>query len=94
MDVLTDTISLCEECYRHIRAVKFIEHGQVWLGKACPKHGYTENLIEPDAEFYVNYIYPKKTHTSYHFIVLETAKNALVGLHSLYLSKNDNKILF
>jgi hypothetical protein len=86
MDILTDTISLCEECYRHIRAVKFIDQGQIWLGKACPKHGYTENLIEPDAEFYVNYNYPKKTHTAYFIEV--TNKCNLTCPHCYQLPDN------
>jgi uncharacterized radical SAM superfamily Fe-S cluster-containing enzyme len=65
MDILNDTISLCEKCYRHIPAVKFVKNNSVWLGKTCLKHGYTEHLVEPDSDFYLGYKYPKKTHTSY-----------------------------
>ena len=65
MNKINDTVSLCEHCYRHIPAVKFEKHGSIWLGKTCTKHGYTEHLVEPDAEFYINYNYPKKTHTAY-----------------------------
>jgi hypothetical protein len=56
------------------------------LGKTCPKHGYTENLIEPDAEFYVNYNYPKKTHTAYFIEV--TNKCNLTCPHCYQLPDN------
>jgi hypothetical protein len=65
MNKINDTVSLCEYCYRHIPAVKFERDGAIWLGKTCPKHEYVERLVEPDATFYLNYKYPKKTHTAY-----------------------------
>lgn len=65
MNKISDTTSLCEECYRHVPAVKFEKNGEIWLGKTCPKHGYTEHLVEPDAEFYLGYNYPKRTQESY-----------------------------
>jgi hypothetical protein len=65
MNKITDTVSLCEHCYRHIPAVKFEKDGSIWLSKTCSTHGYSEHLVEPDAEFYINYRYPKKTHTAY-----------------------------
>jgi hypothetical protein len=65
MNKISDTVSLCEYCYRHIPATKFERDKSIWLGKTCPSHGYLEHLIEPNAEFYLNYVYPKKTHTAY-----------------------------
>jgi hypothetical protein len=65
MNKISDTMSLCTYCYRHILAIKFERNNSIWLGKTCPAHGYTEHLVEPDAEFYINYKYPKKTHKSY-----------------------------
>lgn len=47
-----DTVSLCEQCFRHIPARKFIRDDKVWLGKTCPEHGYSEYMIESDADFY------------------------------------------
>lgn len=47
-----DTVSLCEKCYRHVPATKFERDGKVWMGKTCPEHGYSEYVIERDAEFY------------------------------------------
>lgn len=65
MNKISDTVSLCEHCYRHIPAIKFEKDGSIWLGKTCPKHGYSVHLVEPDADFYIGYHYPKKTHTAY-----------------------------
>lgn len=86
MEILNDTISLCEKCYRHISAVKFVKNNSVWLGKTCPKHGYTEHLVEPDSDFYINYKYPKKTYTSYFIEV--TNKCNLVCPHCYQLPDN------
>jgi uncharacterized Fe-S cluster-containing radical SAM superfamily protein len=57
MNKINDTTSLCEVCYRHVPSTKFEKNGSIWLGKTCPKHGYSEHLIEPDAEFYLNFKY-------------------------------------
>ena len=65
MNKLTDTISVCEHCYRHVPAIKFERDGSIWLGKTCPKHGYVEHLVEPDANFYIGYKYPMRSHTAY-----------------------------
>ena len=65
MNKISDTMSLCNTCYRHIPAVKFESHGGMWLGKTCPVHGYSEHLVDPDSEFYLGYHYPKHPLTSY-----------------------------
>jgi organic radical activating enzyme len=54
------TTSLCTTCYRHVDATTFIENGKVYLEKTCPEHGYEKYLVEKDADFYVNYQYPKR----------------------------------
>jgi uncharacterized radical SAM superfamily Fe-S cluster-containing enzyme len=65
MNKLEDTLSLCEHCYRHVPAVRFERDGQIWLWKKCKFHGESEHLVEPDAEFYLNYNYPRKALNSY-----------------------------
>lgn len=65
MNKISDTVSLCEHCYRHVPAIKFERDGSIWLSKTCPVHGTSEYLVEPNAEFYINYNYPKKSHTAY-----------------------------
>lgn len=50
----SETLSMCEQCYRHIPAVKFERDGQVWLEKTCPEHGVHECLVEIDSDFYYN----------------------------------------
>jgi len=56
----TSTTSLCTKCYKHVSAKTFIEDNQVYIEKSCPEHGYEKYLVEPNAEFYVNYNYPKR----------------------------------
>lgn len=65
MNKLEDTLSVCEHCYRHVPAVRFERDGAIWLGKTCKVHGYVEHLVEPDAEFYLNYEYPRRALESY-----------------------------
>jgi hypothetical protein len=65
MNKLEDTLSLCEHCYRHIPAVRFERDGKIWLGKKCKWHGYSEHLVEPDGEFYLNYKYRRQALESY-----------------------------
>lgn len=65
MTNLEETISLCEHCYRHVPATRFLRDGHIYLGKTCKEHGYSEHLVEPDAEFYLSYDYPRKALQSY-----------------------------
>lgn len=65
MNKLKDTLSLCEVCYRHVPATRFVRDGKIWLGKTCKVHGYSEHLVEPDADFYLGYEYPRKKLASY-----------------------------
>jgi organic radical activating enzyme len=65
MNKLKDTLSVCEQCYRHVPAVRFERDNQIWLSKTCSEHGYVEHLVEPDAEFYLNYNYPRHPLSSY-----------------------------
>lgn len=62
---LEDTLSVCEQCYRHVPAVRFERNGEIWLGKTCKHHGYIEHLVEPNADFYLNYNYPRHALGSY-----------------------------
>lgn len=59
------TLSMCEQCYRHIPAVRFERDRKTWLGKTCPKHGYHECLVEVDSEFYNLQTYEKRKPGSY-----------------------------
>jgi uncharacterized radical SAM superfamily Fe-S cluster-containing enzyme len=59
------TVSLCEECYRHIPAERFSRDGAMWLGKMCPKHGYQEAILDADAEFYLSQQYQRRAPSSY-----------------------------
>lgn len=65
MNKLKNTLSMCEQCYRHVPTVKFERDGKIWLGKTCRVHGYHECLVEIDAEFYKSQTYQKRKPASY-----------------------------
>lgn len=46
------TISVCEECLVHTKAVVFENKNKVWIRSVCNKHGSFTNLLENDAKFY------------------------------------------
>lgn len=60
-----DTISMCETCYRHIPARIKYKQNQVFLEKQCPVHGYHEDLVEIDKEFYNNQEFDNRQPSSY-----------------------------
>lgn len=62
---LEETLSLCDQCYRHVPAIRFLRDKQIWLSKTCKYHGYSEHLVEPDGDFYLNYDYPRHALQSY-----------------------------
>jgi molybdenum cofactor biosynthesis enzyme MoaA len=65
MNYNISTLSICEHCYRHIPATKYEENKSIWITKTCPTHGQVTHLIEPDAEFYLDYVYEKIALQSY-----------------------------
>ena len=67
MNKLKDTLSMCEQCYRHVPAVRFERDNQIWLSKTCPEHGYHECLVEIDAEFYLNFKYERRLPNTFWF---------------------------
>jgi len=50
---VSNTLSICPECYAVVRAVIFEREGKVWIRKACSQHGECEDLYWGDYEFYV-----------------------------------------
>jgi hypothetical protein len=62
---LEDTLGICEHCYRHVPAIRFLRNGSIYIGKTCPVHGYVEHLVEPDADFYTSYEYTRRALESY-----------------------------
>ena len=57
---ISNTISLCVECHKHIPAKIFEQDGSVWIEKTCEDHGEQRYLVEKNAEFYRNYNYPQR----------------------------------
>jgi len=64
MNIL-ETISLCNQCYRHIPAERFEKNGHMMLGKTCTKHGYQEVILDISADFYKSQQYQKRKPSSY-----------------------------
>jgi hypothetical protein len=54
MKFIHDTISLCNECYRHIPGIVFEKDDKIWITKRCEEHGEQQEIIEIDPEFYYN----------------------------------------
>jgi len=50
--LIANTLSLCPECYRRLRAVVFERDGKVFIRKICPEHGEFEEVYWGDAELY------------------------------------------
>ena len=62
MKFIHDTVSVCNECYRHIPGVVFERDDQIWLTKKCQDHGVMEEVVEPDIEFYYSLSRPRIRH--------------------------------
>lgn len=91
MDKISNTLSICEHCYRHVPAVRFERDNSIWLGKTCKEHGYLEHLVEPDAKFYLDYVYPKRPLEAY-FIEVTNRCN-LTCPHCYQIPDNTSKDL-
>lgn len=65
MKILKNTMSVCEHCYRHTPAKTFERGGAIWMYKVCKEHGPVEHVVEPDADFYLNYNYQRHPLGSY-----------------------------
>ncbi len=63
--MMTETISMCPECYRHVPAKKVFRNDGVYLIKECPVHGQREDLVETDVDFYKSQDYDKRQPSSY-----------------------------
>jgi hypothetical protein len=81
MNKLEDTLSVCEHCYRHVPAIRFERDGQIWLKKTCKVHGEIEHLVEPDADFYLNYNYVKHPLASYMLDITNKCNLACPNCH-------------
>ena len=65
MELIYNTLSLCENCYRHIPAQRFEKDGKMLLGKICPRHGYQEAILDINSSFYKNQRYERRRPGSY-----------------------------
>jgi len=52
MKFIHNTISLCNECYRHIPSIVYENNEKIWITKKCEHHGEQQELVEIDTEFY------------------------------------------
>lgn len=65
MNLIHNTLSVCEHCYRHVDASVYEQDNRIWIDKQCPEHGKATHCVESDADFYLNYKYPKHALGSY-----------------------------
>lgn len=86
-----DTISLCNECYRHIPAVVYEQDGQIKIKKECLEHGEQIAVVETNTDFYYglehhNYV------ESYNQVLFEATDRCQLNCpHCYHLP--DNKIV-
>lgn len=83
-----NTMSICELCFRHIPAQRFYKDGGVWIGKNCPVHGYSEHLIESNAEFYDNLKYNIEDYNPAGYVVEITDRCNLTCPHCYQMPDN------
>lgn len=50
---ISDTLSICPECYSLLHAIIYEKNGKVWIKKTCPDHGEFEELYWGDYDFYI-----------------------------------------
>lgn len=59
--LLSPSVSLCHQCYRHIPAWRYHKDNKVFLAKSCSLHGVSHHMIESDYNFYSNLSYTQET---------------------------------
>jgi len=89
MNKINTTVGLCEYCYRHIPGHVVEENGSIFLVKECPDHGTLKNLVDPDADFYLNYKYIKKEPRTY--LIELTNRCNLACPHCYQIPDNQSK---
>ena len=86
MNKIEDTLGLCEHCYRHVPAKRFVRDHEIWLSKVCPEHGYSEHLVDPDADFYLSFNYARRP--LMHYLLEVTNKCNLACPHCYQMPSN------
>lgn len=51
---VSETVSLCHHCHKHIPALRYYKYNKVCIAKHCIEHGTMHHVIENDANFYNN----------------------------------------
>lgn len=52
MEQIETAGSICPECFRPIKAIKYVENGKVYMKKECGDHGIFTNLVSKDVDHY------------------------------------------
>jgi len=86
-----DTVSLCNECYRHIEAVVYEEDGQIKLKKECSEHGEQIAIVETNSDFYYGLTHHNYVE-SYNQVLFEASDRCQLNCpHCYHLP--DNKVV-
>ena len=85
-----NTVSLCNECYRHIPAIVYEEDGLILIKKNCPYHGEYTGIVETDPAFYYGLEHHRDV-SSFNQVLFEASDRCqLTCPHCYHLP--DNKI--
>lgn len=47
-----NTVSICDECFRHVPAIVYEQDGEIRMAKNCSHHGIKYSVVETDPKFY------------------------------------------
>jgi uncharacterized radical SAM superfamily Fe-S cluster-containing enzyme len=84
------TVSLCNECYRHIPAIVYEDEGSILIKKNCPEHGESTGIVEVDPAFYYSLEHHRDV-SSFNQVLFEASDRCqLTCPHCYHLP--DNKI--
>jgi len=85
-----DTVSLCNECYRHIPAVVYEHEEKIKMRKVCHEHGTQESIVEVDPDFYYSLNHTKDV-PAFNYVFFEASDRCQLNCpHCYHLP--DNKI--
>lgn len=82
------TISLCDNCYRHIPAIVYENNNKIMMCKTCSEHGSKDSIVEIDTEFYYGLIHHKDIDSFNQVLFEATDRCQLSCPHCYHLPNN------
>lgn len=91
MKKIHNTVSLCNECYRHIPGKVYEDAGLIKMLKTCPTHGTQHSIVETDPQFYYSLRY-NKDYIVYRQLLFEVTDRCNLNCPHCY-HETDNKTI-